>query len=164
MLTKVQLDLGIGEKPVDRKVYHSMIGSLLYLCASRPDIMLSVELCARFQSAPKECHFVVVKRILRYLIHTPTLGLWYPKGSTFELVGHSDSDWADDKVDQKSTSGACQFIGRSLVSCVQEIELHVPIHHQILIHFHGILLYSIVVDEANLERLWCVSCYGASSM
>jgi hypothetical protein len=56
--------------------------------------MLSVGLCSRFQSAPKECHFVVVKRILRYLIHTPTFGLWYPKGSTFELVGYSDSDWA----------------------------------------------------------------------
>jgi hypothetical protein len=86
MSTKVQLDLCIGEKPVDQKVYRSMIGSLIYLCASRPDIMLSVGLCAHFQSAPKECQFVAVKRILRYLIHTPTLGLWYPKGSTFELV------------------------------------------------------------------------------
>jgi hypothetical protein len=63
MLTKVQLDLGIDEKPMDQKVYRSMIGSLLYLCASRPDIMLSVELCAHFQSAPKECHFVAVKWI-----------------------------------------------------------------------------------------------------
>ena len=59
---------------------------------------------------------MAVKRILRYLVLTPTLGLWYPKGSTFELVGYSDSDWAGDKVDRKSTSGACQFIGRSLVS------------------------------------------------
>jgi hypothetical protein len=106
MPTKVQLDLGEGEKPVDQKVYSSMIGSLLYLCASRPDIMLSAGLCAHFQSAPKECHFVAVKRIFRYLVHTPTLGLWYPKGSTFDLVGYSDSDWAGDKVDQKSTSGA----------------------------------------------------------
>jgi hypothetical protein len=116
MPTKVQLDLGEGEKPVDQKVYRSMIGSLLYLCASRPDIMLSVGLCAHFQSAPKEFHFVAVKWILRYLIHTPTLGLWYPKGSTFELVGYSDSDWAGDKVDQKSTSGAYKFIGQWLVS------------------------------------------------
>jgi hypothetical protein len=106
MPTKVQLDLSEGEKRVDQKVYRSMIGSLLYLCASRPDIMLSVGLCARFQSALKECHFVAVKRILRYIIHTPTLGLWYPKGSTFDLVGYSDFDWAGDKVDQKSTSGA----------------------------------------------------------
>jgi hypothetical protein len=84
---------------MDQKVYCSMIGSLLYLYDSRLDIMLSVGLCAHFQSALKECHFVAVKQILRYLIHTPTLGLWYPKGSTFDLVGYSDSDWADDKVD-----------------------------------------------------------------
>jgi len=93
-----------------------MIGSLLYLCASRPDIMFSVGMCARFQSAPKESHFVAVKRILRYLVLTPTLGLWYPKGSTFVLHGYSDSDWAGDKVDRKSTSGACHFLGQSLVS------------------------------------------------
>jgi hypothetical protein len=75
MPTKVQLDLGEGKKPVDQKVYRSMIGSLLYLCASRPDIMLSVGLYAHFQSALKECHLVAVKRILRYLVHTPTLRL-----------------------------------------------------------------------------------------
>ena len=63
----------------DQKVYRSMIGSLLYLCASRPDIMLSVCMCARFQAAPKESHHKAVKHILRYLAHTPTLGLWYPK-------------------------------------------------------------------------------------
>ncbi|KAK1616000.1 hypothetical protein QYE76_021517, partial [Lolium multiflorum] len=116
MPVKGQLGSCDGEKDVDIKVYRSMIGSLLYLCASRPDIMLSVGMCARFQSAPKESHLVAVKRILRYLVLTPTLGLWYPKGSTFELIGYSDSDWAGDKVDRKSTSGACQFIGRSLVS------------------------------------------------
>jgi hypothetical protein len=93
-----------------------MIGSLLYLCASRPDIMLSVGMCARYQAAPKESHLMAMKRIFRYLIHTPTFGLWYLKGSSFELVGYSNSDWAGDKVDRKSTSGACQFLGRSLVS------------------------------------------------
>ena len=85
---------------MDQKVYRSMIGSLLYLCASRPDIMLSVWMCARFQSAPKESHLVAVKRILRHLVLTPTLGLWYPKGSTLELIGYSDSDWDGDKVDR----------------------------------------------------------------
>jgi hypothetical protein len=92
MPVKGQLGSCDGEKDVDIKVYRSMIGSLLYLCASRPDIMLSVGMCARFQSAPKESHLVAVKRILRYLVLTPTLGLWYPKGSTFELIGYSDSD------------------------------------------------------------------------
>ena len=63
----------------DHKVYLSMIGSLLYLCASRPDILLSVCTCARFQATPKESHHKAVKHILRYLAHTPTLGLWYPR-------------------------------------------------------------------------------------
>jgi hypothetical protein len=59
---------------------------------------------------------MVVKRIFRYLVHTPNLGLWYSKGSTFDLLGYSDSDYAGCKVDRKSTSGTCQFLGRSLVS------------------------------------------------
>ena len=115
MATNGQLDADATGKDFDAKVYRSMIGSLLYLCASRPDIMLSVCMCARFQAAPKESHHQAVKRILRYLAHTPSLGLWYPKGSEFDLVGFSDSDWAGDKVDRKSTSGACHFLGRSLV-------------------------------------------------
>jgi len=77
--------------------------------------MLSVCMCARFQAAPKESHHLAVKRILRYLAYTPTLGLWYPKGSKFDLVGFSDADYAGDKVDRKSTSGTCHFLGRSLV-------------------------------------------------
>ena len=116
MQTNGHLDLNGEGKSVDQKVYRSMIGSLLYLCASRPDIMLSVCMCARFQAAPKECHLMAVKRILRYLVHTPYLGLWYPKGSSFDLIGYSDSDYAGCKVDRKSTSGTCQFLGRSLVS------------------------------------------------
>jgi hypothetical protein len=110
------LDLNEEGKSIDQKVYRFMIGSLLYLCASRPDIMLSVCMCARFQANPKECHLMAIKRIFRYLVHTPNLGLWYPKGSTFDLLGYSDSDYAGCKVDRKSTSGTCQFLGRSLVS------------------------------------------------
>jgi hypothetical protein len=71
MGTDKHLDLDKGGKSVDQKAYQSMIGSLLYLCASRPDIILSLCMCARFQSDPKECHLVLVKRILRYLVHTP---------------------------------------------------------------------------------------------
>ena len=99
------LDLNDEGKAMDTKVYRSMIGSLLYLCASRPDIMLSVCICARFQANPKECHLVAVKRILRYLVHTPNLSLWYPNGSKFDLVGYSDSEYAGCKVDRKSTFG-----------------------------------------------------------
>ncbi|XP_072149570.1 secreted RxLR effector protein 161-like [Setaria viridis] len=116
MPTNGHLDLNEDGKSVDQKVYQSMIGSLLYLCASRPNIMLSVCMCARFQANPKECHLMAVKRILRYLVHTPNLSLWYPKGSTFNLLGYFDLDYAGCKVDRKSTSGTCQFLGRSLVS------------------------------------------------
>src|SRR4029078_8895810 len=84
--------------------------------ASRPDIMFSVCMCARFQAAPRECHLTTVKRILRYLKYSPNIGLWYTKGAHFDLVGFSDSDYAGCKVDRKSTSGGCQFLGRSLVS------------------------------------------------
>jgi hypothetical protein len=93
-----------------------MIRPLLYLYASRPDIMLSVWMCARFQTNPKECHLMSVKRIFRYLVHTPNLGLSYPKGSNFDLLGYSDSDYAGCKVDRKSTSRTCWFLGRSMVS------------------------------------------------
>ncbi|XP_066311667.1 uncharacterized mitochondrial protein AtMg00810-like, partial [Miscanthus floridulus] len=116
MPTNGYLDLNDEGKAMDIKVYRSMIGSLFYLCASRPDIMLSVCMCARFQANPKECHLVAVKRILRYLVHTSNIGLWYPKGSKFDLLGYLDSDYAGCKVNRKSTSRTCQFLGRSLVS------------------------------------------------
>jgi hypothetical protein len=116
MGTDGHVDLNKGGKSVDQKAYRSMIGPLLYLCASRPDIMLSVCMCARYQSDPRECHLVAIKRILRYLVATPCFGIWYPKGSTFELIGYTDSEYAGCKVDRKSTSGTCQFLGRSLVS------------------------------------------------
>jgi hypothetical protein len=116
MGTDGHLDLNKGGKFVDQKAYWSMLGSLLYICASRPDIMLSVYMCARFQSDPKECHLVVVKQILRYLVSMPCFGIWYPKGSTVNLIGYSDSDYVGCKVDRKSTSRTYHFLGRSLVS------------------------------------------------
>jgi hypothetical protein len=116
MGTNGYLDLDTSGKSVDQKVYQSMIGSLLYLCASRPDIMLSVCMCARVQANSKKVHLRAVKRIMRYLVYTPKFGLWYPKGSTFDLIGYSDANYAGCKIDRKGTSGTCQFLGRSLVS------------------------------------------------
>ena len=110
MATKVNLDLDPNGKDVDQKLYRSIIGSLLYLCASRPDIMMSVGMCARFQAAPKESHLVDVKRIFRYLVHTSNFGLWYPKGARFELIGYLDSDYAGDKVGRISTFGTSNFL------------------------------------------------------
>ncbi|WVZ83735.1 LOW QUALITY PROTEIN: hypothetical protein U9M48_030851 [Paspalum notatum var. saurae] len=81
MSTREHLDADVDGKSVDQSTYRSMIGSLLYLTASRPDIMFGVCLCARFQAAPKESHLMVVKRILQYLKHTPSIGAWYPEGA-----------------------------------------------------------------------------------
>ncbi|KAJ9567318.1 hypothetical protein OSB04_003284 [Centaurea solstitialis] len=106
----------LAGKPVDQKIYRSMIGSLLYLTATRPDIMFATCFCARFQATPKESHLAAVKRILRYLKGTPELGLWYPKDSSFELISFTDSDYGGCKLDRKSTSGSCQFLGDKLVS------------------------------------------------
>ncbi|GKA69342.1 retrovirus-related pol polyprotein from transposon TNT 1-94 [Tanacetum coccineum] len=88
---------------VDSTKYRGMIGSLLYLTASRPDIMFSVCLCARFQEAPKTSHLKAVKCIFRYIKGTTHLGLWYPKGTGIETVVYTDSDHAGDYVDRKST-------------------------------------------------------------
>ncbi|XP_069148329.1 secreted RxLR effector protein 161-like [Solanum lycopersicum] len=93
-----------------------MIGSLLYLIESRPDIMFSVGLCARFQSCPKESHLKVVKRILRYLKGSVNLVLWYPSGDSFYLIGFADADYVGYLVDRKSTSGMANFLGPCLVS------------------------------------------------
>ena len=91
-----------------------MIGSLIYLCASRPNIMLSVE-CVQ-GSKPHLRKATMWRSIFQYLAHTPNFGLWYPKGASFDLMGYLDLDWAGDVVDRKSTSGGCQFLGGSLVS------------------------------------------------
>ena len=112
----VLIGLHMDGKPVDQSLYRSMIGSMLYLTVSRPDIMFSVCLCARFQANPKESHLSAVNRILRYLKHNPSIGLWYPKCASLDLLGYSDSDFAGSRVDHKSTSGGCHLLGRSLVS------------------------------------------------
>ncbi|GJR71056.1 hypothetical protein Tco_0083421 [Tanacetum coccineum] len=101
---------------MDNMKYRGMTESLLYLTASRPDIMFSVFLCARFQEDPKTSHPEVVKRIFLYIKGTTHLGLWYPKGSDIETVVYADSDHAGDYVDQKSTSGICTFMECCLTS------------------------------------------------
>ena len=93
-----------------------MIESLIYLTASRPDVMFCVCLCARFQACPKEFHLIALKRIFRYLFSTQNLGLWYPKKSFLELIGFSDADYTDSKTDRKRTSGTYQFLDHMLVS------------------------------------------------
>ncbi|XP_070019580.1 secreted RxLR effector protein 161-like [Nicotiana sylvestris] len=114
--TATKLDVDEPSSAVDQKLYRGMIGSLLYLTASRPDIIFSVGLCACFQANPKESHLTAVKRILRYLKGTTDLCLWYPKGRNFNLVGYVDDDYACFLVNRKSTSCMAHFLGSCLMS------------------------------------------------
>ncbi|KAJ9536108.1 LOW QUALITY PROTEIN: hypothetical protein OSB04_un000718 [Centaurea solstitialis] len=100
-------------KDVDLRNYRSMVGSLMYLTASRPDIMFATCVCARYQAKPKESHLAAVKRIFRYLKGTPYYGIWYPKGLGFELQAYTDADYGGCNMDRKSH---LQFLGNKLVS------------------------------------------------
>jgi histone deacetylase 1/2 len=93
-----------------------MIRSLFYLTATRPGIQFSVCLCARFLASPSTSHRQAMKRIFSYLHHIPDFGLWYSVSSSLALHSFSDVDFAECRLDRKSTSGTCQFLGSSLVS------------------------------------------------
>ncbi|WVZ51761.1 hypothetical protein U9M48_002873 [Paspalum notatum var. saurae] len=116
MSTNTALDADEDGEAVDQKEFRGMIGSLLYLTATRPDIQFAVCLCACYQASPRTSHLQAVKRIFRYLKFTPKLGLWYSSGSSLSLRGFSDADHASCRIDRKSTSGTCQLLGTSLVS------------------------------------------------
>ncbi|KAJ0765403.1 putative RNA-directed DNA polymerase [Helianthus annuus] len=103
-------------EPVSPSYYRAMIGSLMYLTASRPDIMYPTCLLARYQVNPKASHLAAVKRIFRYLKAYPDTGLWYPRDNNFDLVAFSDSDFGGCKIDGKSTTAGCQFLGNRLVT------------------------------------------------
>ncbi|WVZ54057.1 LOW QUALITY PROTEIN: hypothetical protein U9M48_004922 [Paspalum notatum var. saurae] len=114
--TNMALDADEDGEAVDQKEFRGMIGSLLYLTATRPDIQFAVCLCACYQASPRTSHRQAVKRIFRYLKFTPEHGLWYYLASSLSLRGFSDADHAGYRIDRKSTFGTCQFLGTSLVS------------------------------------------------
>jgi hypothetical protein len=97
-----------------------MIGSLLYVTTSRPNIMQAVGLVAIFQSTPKETHVQEVKRIFRYLKGTLDFGLWYSRSKDFTLTTYTYADWAQSIDDKKSTSGGELFLGNFLVSWLRK--------------------------------------------
>jgi hypothetical protein len=113
---------------VNQREYRSMIGSLLYLTATRPDIQFTVGLCACFQSSPRSSHRTAVQRVFRYLKHTFEFGIWYSTSSSLDLVGFSDADFAGCVIDRKSTSETCHFL--DLLSFVgllgNSLQLHSP--------------------------------------
>nr|GFD23754.1 uncharacterized mitochondrial protein AtMg00810-like [Tanacetum cinerariifolium] len=110
MATK-HLDADLSGTLVDQKKYRSNVGALIYLTASRPDIMHATCYCARYQVKPTEKHLTTVKRIFRYLKDTIRMGLWYPKDTGFELTAFLDSDHASCLDSHKCTSGGIQFLG-----------------------------------------------------
>nr|GEX20492.1 uncharacterized mitochondrial protein AtMg00810-like [Tanacetum cinerariifolium] len=115
MVEQAKLKLDLVGKPVDHTDYRSMIGSLMYVTSSRPDIMFATCMCARYQANSNEHHASAVKRIFRYLKGTINLGLWYSKDFGFDLTAYSDADHAGCHLDRKSTSGSVQFLGDKLV-------------------------------------------------
>jgi uncharacterized membrane protein YciS (DUF1049 family) len=116
MCTSWKMDPDQEGASVNQTEYRALIGSLLYLTASRPDITFAVGVCARYQSNPKKSHLEAGKRILRYLKGTINMGLWYPADDNLELTGYSDADYGGCRIDRKSTSGTCQFLGNKLIS------------------------------------------------
>lgn len=101
---------------VDHTLWRSMIGSLLYLTATRPDILQAVCIVARFQADARQTHVIVMKRVFRYLRATLECGMWYPKGKDLTLISYSDADWAGCINDRKSTSGGAFYLGDRLVA------------------------------------------------
>ncbi|GAA0168782.1 hypothetical protein LIER_23420 [Lithospermum erythrorhizon] len=114
--THVKVGKDVDGTSVDISNYRSMIGSLFYLTASRPDIAYSVGVCARFQGDPKESHLNQVKRIIKYVNGTVEYGLLYTFYPNSTLVGFCDVDWVGNAEDRKSTSGGYFFVGNNLVS------------------------------------------------
>ena len=116
MSSSTKLNVDSSGVEVSSTLYRSIIGSLLYLTTSRPDIAFSVGVYTRYQAAPKESHLTAVKQIIRYVNGTPDYGLWYSKDSNVCLAGYLDAEWAGSVDDRKSTLGGCFYLGNNLVS------------------------------------------------
>nr|GEY72498.1 uncharacterized mitochondrial protein AtMg00810-like [Tanacetum cinerariifolium] len=127
MVEQANLKLDLVGKLVDHTDYRNMIGLLMYVTSSRPDIMFATCMCARYQANPNEHHVSAVKRIFSYFKGTINLGLWYPKDSGFDLTAYSDADHARCHLDRKSTSGSVQFLGDKLVCWSSKKQNYVPI-------------------------------------
>ncbi|XP_072074026.1 secreted RxLR effector protein 161-like [Arachis hypogaea] len=115
MYPNIKLDKDEHARDVDETRYRGIIGSLMYLTSSRPDIIQNVGVCSRFQSKPKESHLSAVKRITRYVLGTTNYGLWFSKIDSFQLVDFCDADFARDIIDRRSASGMCYFPEKSLI-------------------------------------------------
>ena len=120
MSPNVKLTIDLLGKSVGSSLYKSMIGSLLYLTASRLDISYNVGVCARYQVNPKESHVIALKKIIKYVKTTVDFGVWYSKDINDVLAGYFDADWAGNANDRKSTSRGCFYVGNNLVSWISK--------------------------------------------
>lgn len=127
MPINVNMEKDENNKDVIIKKYRGMIGSLIYLIASMRDIMFSVCMCVHYLSAPKESNLKLLKSILRYLHGISKYGFWYSKGSDYNLVGYSDSDFSNFKSDRKSTSGTSHMFSYSFVSWHRKNRVYVAL-------------------------------------
>jgi hypothetical protein len=120
MVVGCKLSIDDISPDVDQRTYRLMIGSLLYITTSRPDIMQVVRMVGHFQSTPKQSHLAAVKRIFKYLKGTMTFGLWYPKNQNFQLTAYSYADYKNCLDERKSISGGAFFLDDSLVACLSK--------------------------------------------
>ena len=116
--TSCKLSKDDDSKSIDQRQYRSIIDSLLYVTASRPNVMQVVGQVARFQAARKESHVLAVKRIFIYLKGIEEFGLWYPKGKDLSLISYID--WAGCIDDRRSTSGVAFYLGECLLSWINK--------------------------------------------
>ncbi|GJS16977.1 retrovirus-related pol polyprotein from transposon TNT 1-94 [Tanacetum coccineum] len=159
MVEQAKLKLDLVGKPVDHTDYHIMIGSLMYLTSSRPDIMFATCMCARYQENPNEHHVSAVKRIFRYLKGTINLGLWYPKDSRFDLSAYSDVDHAGCHLDRKSTSGSVQFLGDKLVcwSSKKQNCVSISTAESEYVAVSGCLITEYLVNISKRRAFWSLN-------
>ena len=120
MSPNVKLTVDLLGKSVNSSLYRNMIGSLLYLTTSRPDISYSVGMCARYQANPKESHMNALKRIIRYVKTTADFGVWYSKDTNDVLAGYSDANWIRNANDRRSTSGGCFYVDNNPLSWISK--------------------------------------------
>ncbi|GJT69587.1 hypothetical protein Tco_1028873 [Tanacetum coccineum] len=156
MVPPNNLGSDLSGKAINETQYRGMIGSLMYLTASRPNIQFSTYLCARYQANPKESYLIVVKRIFKYLKGTPSLGLWYPKCLGFDLKGYSDSDYAGCNMDRKSTLGACQLLRSKLVPIFYDNTSAIAISNNLVLHSrtkHIDIIYHFIRDHILKENI-----------
>lgn len=140
----------------DTSHYRSMIGRLLYLTATRLDIMYALNLPSRFQQELKESHVVAVKKIFRYLKGTEKFGLHYPRNLDFNLTTYTDVDW-DDNVDDKKKNKWRSVLSWLPVSHLvkKKSRFSVPVHGRSKVHYNIFLLHSYFMDEIDFEGQWC---------